>query len=142
MSFFRFAEFQQNDPKAKRGTTFHLYNKKIVPQMRDSRGDFLRSRVRTDSMPQWFVYILKCADGSFYTGITTDVQKRLLRHNSGKGAAYTRSHSPVELAWFEEVKSHSDALLKEAAIKKLDREKKKQLITKNNFDFPQRGPVV
>jgi putative endonuclease len=79
-------------------------------------------------MPRWHVYILRCRDKSLYTGISTDVEARLLKHNAGKGAAYTRSHLPVVLVWREAAKSESAAKKREAQIKKLTREQKLDLI--------------
>lgn len=76
----------------------------------------------------WFVYVLRCGDGSLYTGYTDDVQRRLAVHQSGKGAKYTRSHPPVELAYWEELPDRSSALRREAAIKKLTRKQKLTLI--------------
>ena len=66
----------------------------------------------------WKLYILRCNDGSLYTGITTDVEKRLAVHNSGKGAKYTRSRKPVELVYAEKCGNHSAALKRELEIKK------------------------
>ena len=65
----------------------------------------------------WFVYILKCANGAFYTGITKDVPARLKAHNNGIGARYTRSFGPVKLVWKERRSSKSLALKREARIK-------------------------
>jgi predicted GIY-YIG superfamily endonuclease len=76
----------------------------------------------------WFVYMLRCADGSLYTGYTDDVQRRLSTHQSGKGAKYTRSRLPVELAYWEELPDKSAALRREASIKRLSRERKLKLI--------------
>ena len=76
----------------------------------------------------WYLYILRCADGTLYTGITTDVERRLEAHRSGKGAKYTRGRSPLELAYREECGSHSDALKRELLVKKMSREQKEQLI--------------
>lgn len=76
----------------------------------------------------WKLYILRCGDGSLYTGITTDVQKRLAAHRSGKGAKYTRGRGPLELVYSEECGSHSDALRRELEIKRLTREEKEILI--------------
>lgn len=76
----------------------------------------------------WFVYILRCGDGSLYTGITTDVERRLAVHRSGKGAKYTRSHLPVELVYTAECGDHSAALKREWEIKELSREEKMILI--------------
>ena len=76
----------------------------------------------------WFVYMLRCRDGSLYTGCTDDVQRRLAVHQSGKGAKYTRSRLPVELAYQEEAADKSAALRREAAIKRLSRAEKWTLI--------------
>ena len=75
----------------------------------------------------WKLYILRCGDGSLYTGITTDVEARLAVHRSGKGAKYTRGRSPLELVYSEECGTHSDALKRELAIKTLTREEKERL---------------
>ena len=76
----------------------------------------------------WYLYILRCGDGSLYTGITTDVEKRLEVHRSGKGAKYTRGRGPLELAYRECCESHSQALKREREIKALPREEKLRLI--------------
>lgn len=78
-----------------------------------------------------YVYILKCADGTLYTGWTTDIEKRLITHNSGNGAKYTRSRLPVELVYFEEYEEKSHALKREREIKSLSRNQKSELI--DNF---------
>lgn len=75
----------------------------------------------------WYLYILRCGDGTLYTGITTDVQKRLEVHRSGKGAKYTRGRTPLELVYQEECGAHSDALKRELAVKKLSRRDKEGL---------------
>ncbi len=75
-----------------------------------------------------YVYILKCSDGTLYTGWTTDLKARIKTHNSGSGAKYTRARRPVSLAYYEEVSDRSAALKREAAIKKLPRNKKLELI--------------
>ena len=72
--------------------------------------------------------MLRCGDGSLYTGYTDDVERRLAVHQSGKGAKYTRSRLPVELAYYEALPEKSAALRREAAIKKLPREKKLALV--------------
>ncbi|RXJ82112.1 GIY-YIG nuclease family protein [Arcobacter sp. F2176] len=77
----------------------------------------------------YFVYILECCDGSLYTGITTDVTKRLDEHNSSdKGAKYTKARRPVKLLYEESSSDRSSASKREYAIKKLTRIKKLQLI--------------
>ena len=76
----------------------------------------------------WFVYMLRCGDGSLYTGCTDDVMRRLEVHKRGKGGKYTRSHLPVELAYWEETQDKSTALRREMAIKSLSRQQKLALI--------------
>ena len=75
----------------------------------------------------WKLYILRCGDGSLYTGITTDVEARLEVHRSGKGAKYTRGRGPLELIYSEDCGTHSDALKREIAVKALSREEKERL---------------
>ena len=77
---------------------------------------------------QWYLYILRCGDNTLYTGITTDVEKRLEAHRSGKGAKYTRGRAPLELVYRENCGSHSDALKREAEVKKLSRQAKELLV--------------
>ena len=78
----------------------------------------------------WFVYILRCSDDTLYTGSTTDTEKRLAVHNSGRGAKYTRVRRPCTLIYCEEAADKSAALRREAAIKKLRRAEKLALIGK------------
>ena len=75
----------------------------------------------------WYVYILRCGDGSLYTGIARDVQARLEAHRSGKGAKYTRGRSPLELVYTEQCVTKSEALKRELAIKALPRAEKEKL---------------
>ncbi len=76
----------------------------------------------------WKLYILRCGDGSLYTGITTDVDKRLEAHRAGKGAKYTRGRGPLELVYREDCGDHSAALRRELEVKALTREEKMRLI--------------
>lgn len=76
----------------------------------------------------WKVYILRCGDGSLYTGITKDISARLEQHRSGKGAKYTRGRGPLELVYSEECPDHSAALRRELQIKALPRAEKEKLI--------------
>ena len=78
----------------------------------------------------WFLYILECSDGSFYTGITNDLKKRLQRHNSAKASKYTRLRLPVVLIYSENLESRSLALKREAQVKRLSRIQKEQLVRK------------
>jgi len=79
---------------------------------------------------QWFVYILRCADNSLYTGVTLDVDKRLDQHNGidKNGAKYTQARRPVELVYQEASRSRSEACKREYAIKCLSKQQKEQLI--------------
>jgi len=83
----------------------------------------------------WYVYILRCADGTLYTGISNDVAARLEAHNCGRGAKYTASRLPVELAYAAEVANRSAASRLEKRIKKLTRTEKLDLLksTENGF---------
>lgn len=76
----------------------------------------------------WFVYILKCDDGSLYTGITNDLDRRIQQHNAGTASRYTRSRLPVKLVFQESQPNRSKALKREAAIKALTRHQKELLI--------------
>ena len=76
----------------------------------------------------YFVYLLKCKDGSIYTGITTDVERRFKEHLDGKGGHYTKSTGVIEIIHTEQYKDKSAALKREAEIKSLSREKKLNLI--------------
>ena len=78
----------------------------------------------------WYLYILRCNDGTLYTGITDDVQRRFNQHNAGKGAKYTRGRGPLVLVYQEACGTHGDALRREAQIKKLTRQEKLELIEK------------
>jgi len=76
----------------------------------------------------WFLYIVKCQDTSLYTGITTDISRRLKEHNSKKGAFYTKNKVPVELVYQEAMPDQSLARKREAAIKQLTRKQKLELV--------------
>lgn len=77
---------------------------------------------------KYVVYILRCGDGTLYTGITNDLPRRLKTHNAGRGAKYTRARLPVELAYCEESPDKPAALRRELAIKAMTREQKLKLI--------------
>ena len=85
----------------------------------------------------WYLYILKCKDGTLYTGITDDVEKRFAVHSAGKGAKYTRGRGPFVLCYTEQCTSHSMALQREVQVKRLTRAEKFLLI--DNFAQMQRG---
>jgi len=79
---------------------------------------------------RWLVYLLRCHDDSLYTGITNDLPKRLKAHTAGRASKYTRSRLPVRLVYTEPRRSKSAALKREAAIKRLRRAEKEQLLAK------------
>jgi putative endonuclease len=83
---------------------------------------------------KWSVYMVRCADGSLYTGIAIDVGKRVALHNAGKGAKYTRSRLPVALVWCAEMKNATDARKTETDVKRLSKKEKEKLIS-----FERRG---
>ncbi len=76
----------------------------------------------------YFVYIIKCEDGSFYTGSSPNPQERFERHKAGTGGRYTRSHRPIKLVYIEQFRAKGDALRREHQIKGWRREKKEDLI--------------
>jgi putative endonuclease len=86
----------------------------------------------TDAIPEpWCVYLLQCADGSLYTGVTVNLQRRLAQHNGtrGGGPCYTRGRRPVQLLWCEEALDRSVAQRREAAVKRLSRPAKLALLS-------------
>ena len=75
-----------------------------------------------------YTYILKCKDGSLYTGWTNDLEQRVAAHNTGKGAKYTKARRPVELVYFEEFETKEQAMKREFAIKQMARKDKLELV--------------
>ena len=85
-------------------------------------------------MKPWYLYIVECSDGSLYTGITTNIKRRLHEHNTGRGAKYTRGRGPVLLVHLRQFKNKSEASKAESKIKKLRRRQKLSII--NEFALP------
>jgi predicted GIY-YIG superfamily endonuclease len=85
-----------------------------------------------------FVYILRCRDGSLYTGVTTDVPRRLRQHQTGRASKYTRARLPVTLSWTRKVRSWGQALKEERRIKTLTRAQKEALLRAGR----ERGPLA
>ena len=82
---------------------------------------------------EYVVYILSCADGTYYTGITNDLERRLVAHNTGKaGAKYTRGRRPVRLLWSEVCATRGAALMREAVIKGMTRSEKEEMICRGD----------
>jgi len=88
-------------------------------------------------MPSWYVYLVKCCDGTFYTGMSTDVKRRVQEHNgSKKGAKYTKSRRPVYLVWHWKCIDRSHAQFIERKIKKLSRSQKEDIVNDpENWQF-------
>jgi putative endonuclease len=85
---------------------------------------------------EYFCYIIECADGTLYTGITKDPERRLREHELGRGARYTRSRRPLQLAYIEQQPDLKTAMQRERAIKALSRERKLALIAAQPIDGP------
>lgn len=81
---------------------------------------------------RWTVYVLRCRDGSLYTGITTDLDRRLAAHRGGRGARYTRGRLPVRLVYAEQAATRGAALRREASIKRMRRPAKLALVTRRS----------
>jgi putative endonuclease len=93
------------------------------------KGTGLRAQGEGIEKGIWYVYMVRCSDGTLYTGISNDLEKRIKAHNSGKdGARYTRSRKPVELVYSEQVESKSAAARLEYQIKRLPRNKKELIV--------------
>ena len=83
----------------------------------------------------WQLYLLRCGDGTLYTGIALDAQKRLLAHQKGRGAKYTRGRGPLKLVYTETCANHSEALKRELEVKSMTREEKEALIETGTVCF-------
>jgi putative endonuclease len=88
--------------------------------------------VEANQIKPWSVYMLRCRDGSLYTGIAKDVPARIRLHTRGRGAAYTRGRLPVSLVYQETSLTHSEALIREAEIKRMPRPQKEALVLFSN----------
>jgi putative endonuclease len=80
-----------------------------------------------------YCYIVECADGTYYTGWAVNPEKRVVVHNRGRGARYTRTRGPVRLVYVEELPDRNSAMKRELAIKRMERDKKKKLIQENGY---------
>jgi len=99
---------------------------------KDDRPAVVRAGDTASAGPEkpWYVYIMECSDGSFYTGVTNDIERRHQQHNDGSGARYTRSRRPVVLRYQEVCGSRSEALIRECALRLLSRKEKEALINR------------
>jgi putative endonuclease len=102
-----------------------------VMQEKEKKKKRKRGRPKKSGKP-WLLYILKCADNSFYTGITNNLQRRLKMHANGKASRYTRTHGPVELLYQELCGSRTQAMVRECAVKALPRKKKEVLVARQD----------
>lgn len=100
-----------------------MYKKILVETVKCVDGE-------SNGMTVAYVYMLECSDGSYYTGYTTDLSRRVEEHNSGNGAKYTKSRTPVDLVYFEKHPSKSDAMSREYEIKQLSRSQKESLVNR------------
>lgn len=82
---------------------------------------------------KFYVYIVECSDGTYYTGYTPHLKKRVKTHNSGRGAKYTRDRRPVKLIWYKKYRYFKRAFLEEIRIKALTRAQKETLVSKGRF---------
>ncbi|MDA1079153.1 MAG: GIY-YIG nuclease family protein [bacterium] len=89
----------------------------------------------TNPTTPWFLYILLCQDGSLYTGISTDPDRRFQEHLLGKGGNYTRAHRPVKRVYLEKVGTRSDALKRELEIKSWERKKKEEFLQSSHHEI-------
>ena len=89
----------------------------------------------SDASADHYVYVLECADGSLYTGYTTDVERRVAEHNAGDGAKYTRGRTPVEVIHVETFDTKSAAMSREYEIKQLSRAAKESLVSGSDTTF-------
>ncbi|MEN8264233.1 MAG: GIY-YIG nuclease family protein [Nitrospirota bacterium] len=81
------------------------------------------------NVERWTIYILRCNDGTLYTGITKDIERRVKQHNDGKGSKYTQTRLPVTVVYSETKMGRANALVREAEIKHYSKEKKEQLVS-------------
>lgn len=97
-------------------------------QMLNGMREKEKARPRKGRKEKWFLYILKCADSSLYTGITKDLERRFKSHSEGRAARYTRTRRPLEMVYEETCRSRTEALTRECAVKALSKAKKLALI--------------
>ena len=91
--------------------------------------------VPTGASTSWFLYMVECRDGSLYTGITNDIERRVKAHNEGTASRYTRSRRPVRLRYLEPCESRSAALMRECAVRLLTPKEKRALIAERGIDL-------
>ena len=95
-----------------------------------------KSKIRNPQSQECYCYMVECADGTLYTGWTTDLRRRVAAHNAGRGSRYTRMHRPVKLVYFEHLPNRAEAMRREAQIKRMKRSAKLLI---SNFKPPKEG---
>ena len=100
---------------------------------KDDRPEASRDGSASAADQPWFVYIIECSDGSFYTGITNDLERRQQQHNEGTASRYTRSRRPVILRYQEVCESRSHALIRECSLRLLSRKEKEDLVNRGRI---------
>ncbi len=101
----------------------------------------MENNMAPTSQMNWQVYIVICSDNTLYTGVTTDVERRLRQHQSGRGAKYFRGRQPLKLIYLESGHNRSTAIRKEAGIKKMERSKKCLLIASDTNEIKAPDPA-
>ena len=109
-----------------------LFRLTMVPSKRSASRDHPSKGHSSTGRLMWYLYILRCKDGNLYTGVTTDIPRRVTRHNSKKASKYTRIRTPVTLVYKETYRTRSKALIREAQIKRWSKKKKLALINHNS----------
>ncbi len=87
----------------------------------------------------WFLYILRCENDAFYTGVTKDLKRRLKMHNNGRASRYTRARRPVRMVYHEDCAGHAQALVRECKVKALSRKEKEQLVLSGRKRSKKKG---
>lgn len=98
-----------------------------------------KKRRRNKDSELWHLYILRCQDGSLYTGVTKDLARRFKMHNDGKASRYTRVRRPVEMIYHQECGSRTQALVRECAVKSLPKKKKLEIVNAGKVNVSQGG---
>ena len=104
-------------------------------EQRKQREQSENASLVTESSTQWWIYLVQCSDSSFYSGITTNLERRVRQHNGALagGARYTRARQPVVLVWSESARNRSEASQLEARLKRLTRDQKRRLIKQGQW---------
>lgn len=114
----------------------HAKYRRMIQKMREKENGRRRS-----SHEMWFLYLLECNDGSLYTGITKDLEKRLAKHNEGSASRFTRTRRPVYMVYRETCGSRAQALVRECAVKGFSRSKKEALIMEGPGPVTRAGRI-